>query len=168
MRRHMIAVIAAGLLLTACGSGTGSDKADSKPDDKAKPAAKASERPAEKLSAEWIPKLDAATDSGTQGVCASVGAERCTRHLTRIVEVVVDLEAAIDGADARARYPRSVRDIDKVSAASDGYATDGCQGDPAADVDGSPCFRYSADIMVGAASLTLDLGTDEMRAELDG
>ncbi|WP_445520451.1 hypothetical protein [Streptomyces sp. NEAU-174] len=166
----MIAVVAAGLLLAGCGSSGSSDDGDkskSKPSKKSTPAAAAPKRPA-KLSTEWIPKIDAATGSGTQGVCATVGADRCAQHLTRIAEVVIDLEVAIDSADARARYPRSVKDIDKVSAASNGYATDGCLGDPAADLDGSPCFKYSADIMGGAASLTLDLGTDEMRAELDG
>ncbi|MFE9064919.1 hypothetical protein [Streptomyces violaceusniger] len=163
----MIAVVAAGLLLTGCGSSGGSEEPESKPSKKPTPAAAQSKRPV-KLSAEWIPKIDAATGSGTQGVCASVGVDRCAQHLTRIVEVVIDLEVAIDDADARARYPRSVKDIDKVSAASNRYATDGCLGDPAADLDGSPCFKYSADIMGGAASLTLDLGADEMQAELNG
>ncbi|MCQ8831773.1 hypothetical protein [Streptomyces malaysiensis] len=163
----MIAAVTVGLLLAGCGSSGGDKPEPSGKPSKESPAAAAPKK-TKKLSTEWIPKIDAATGSGTQGVCATVGMDRCAQHLTRIAEVVIDLEVAIDSADARARYPRSVKDIDKVSAASNGYATDGCLGDPSADLDGSPCFKYSADIMVGASSLTLDLGTDELRTELGG
>ncbi|MCE0445393.1 hypothetical protein CFC35_35835 [Streptomyces sp. FBKL.4005] len=161
-----IAVLAA--TLTACGSNEPSpSKAErATTANSLTPATPSTAAP--KLSAAWVPKLEKATITDVQGVCTHVGSKQCADHLTDIVTVGIDLQQAITDAGAKRMYPRSTDELDKMMRASKGYTNDGCLNDPSADVDGSPCFKHSLDIMGAGANLQFTMETDEIRWGLDG
>ncbi|MGW1001782.1 hypothetical protein [Streptomyces sp. NPDC002520] len=161
-----IAVLAA--TLTACGSNGPSPSKTERATTANSPTSAAPSTAAPNLSTAWVPKLDKATTSDVQGVCEHVGSQRCADHLTGIVTIGIDLQIAITEAGAKRMYPRSMDQLDKMMRASDGYTNDGCLNDPLADMDGSPCFKHSLDIMGAGTSLQFTMQTDEIRWGLDG
>ncbi|GHF07889.1 hypothetical protein GCM10014715_74720 [Streptomyces spiralis] len=172
-RTALVAIVVLAAAVTACGSsepspGKAGRATNANSPTSATPNTAAPSTAAPKLSTAWVPKLDKVTSSGVQGVCTHVGSQQCADHLTDIVTVGIDLQQAITEAGAKRMYPRSTDELDKMMRASDGYTNDGCLNDPAADVDGSPCFKHSLDIMGAGASLQFTMETDEMRWELDG
>ncbi|MGW8679647.1 hypothetical protein ACWGNN_01010 [Streptomyces sp. NPDC055817] len=160
MRRHIGGIAAAGLLLAGCSGAH--DSGDAKPD-KPKTSASRSSSATVKLSDEWIPKLDKATDGKGEAVCGSVGTQQCADHLTKIATTVFDLESAIEEADAKSDYPRSMAEIKKVDKATDAWTEHQCLNDPNADMDGSPCPKDAYDILGAGAGLQMTLITDELK-----
>ncbi|NEC70967.1 hypothetical protein [Streptomyces rochei] len=131
-------------------------------------ATSASSGTAVTLSTTWIPKMDEATTSQTEGVCARVSTQTCADHLAKIVLAGIDLQGAITEAGAERMYPRSGDELDKMMRASNSYVDEECLNDPTADLDGSQCFTYALDIMGAGASLQLTMTTDELKWQLGG
>ncbi|WP_461712182.1 hypothetical protein [Streptomyces sp. DSM 41013] len=174
MRRTATAVTAAlltVLLAGGCssGDGGGDGKADASPAPAtAAPSAAESETAtaAPKLSTEWGPKLDAATSSGKDDVCKTVGSQACVDHITELTELVYDVRDAIDTAGATASYPDTVEAIEKVEGASSSYAEGGCAGSSEATLaDGSECGGWVATLLLGPANVNLTMTTDELTAQ---
>jgi hypothetical protein len=165
MRRHIIAVVAAGLLLAGC-SGESSDDTSSKPKSTPTTESAAETTPEEKpkLSEEWGPKLDTAGDKGEQGVCTEVGSPGCVKHITELTEVVYDVETAIEEANAKALYPRSMKHIEDVTDASEAYVAAECKGSTDNTLGDSACAGYAATLLLGPATLSMTLQTDEYSA----
>lgn len=159
MRRHIGGIVAAGLLLAGC---SGAHSGDAKPEEP-KASASTSSSATVKLSDKWIPKLEKATDSNGEAVCGSVGTQQCADHLTKIATAVFELETAIEEADAKAGYPRSMAEIKKVDKATEAWTEHECLNDPNADMDGSPCPKDAYDIMGAGAGLQFTLITDELK-----
>ncbi|MET8212810.1 hypothetical protein ABZT51_44085 [Streptomyces sp. NPDC005373] len=152
MRRTITACAAAVLVaLLAAGCSGGGDDAKTKPT----PASSAG-----KLSAEWGPKLDAATD-GDKAVCNQVGDQACAEHLTDIAMVVGDLEQAVNDAGGKAKYPQTTTEVQKVNDAVDAYTEHECLKDENAGIQGSPCPDDAQTILTGGKTLTLALKADE-------
>ncbi|MGQ4393770.1 hypothetical protein ACN6K5_003556 [Streptomyces violaceoruber] len=175
MRRTTTAAVTAALftvlLAAGCssGDGGGDGKADASPTPATStPAAAESETAAAapKLSEEWGPKLDAATSSGKDDVCKTVGAKPCVDHITELTELVYDVRDAIDTAGATAVYPKTVEAIGNVEDASASYADGGCAGSSEETLaDGSVCGGYVATLLLGPATLSMTMTTDELTAQ---
>ncbi|MEV0220881.1 hypothetical protein [Streptomyces sp. NPDC050704] len=159
MRRHIVGIAAAGLLLAGCSGESSGDKPESKATVDA--AAETASAVPVKLSEKWAPKLDAAGDKGEQGVCTKVGSPECVTHITQLTEVVYDVETAIEEADAKALYPRSMKHIEDVTAASEAYVAGECKGSTDTTLGDSACAGYTATLLLGPASLSMTLTTDE-------
>ncbi|MEU5742034.1 hypothetical protein ABZ784_29085 [Streptomyces tendae] len=169
MRRTVTAtaVLAALLLAAGCSSGDDGDrKTDASPT-----SATSSEAPAEsetaaaapKLSAEWSPKLQAATSSSQDDVCKTVGAKACVTHITELTELVYDVRDAIDTAGATAVYPKTLEAIGDVEDASASYAEGGCAGSSEETLlDGSECGGYVATLLLGPSVVDMTMTTDEL------
>ncbi|MGW0015375.1 hypothetical protein ACWDVX_37215 [Streptomyces tendae] len=172
MRRTTTVVTAAlftVLLAGGCSDGDGDGKTDaSSAPASSSPAAAESETTAAaapKLSEEWGPKLDAATSSGKDDVCKTVGSTACVDHITELTELVYDVRDAIDTAGATAVYPKTLEAIDDVEAASGSYAEGGCAGSSGETLaDGSVCGGYVATLLLGPATLSMTMTTDELGA----
>lgn len=172
MRRTATAVTAAlftVLLAGGCsdGDGGGDGKADASPAPAtSSPAAVESETAAApKLSTVWGPKLDAATSSGKDDVCKTVGSKPCVDHITELTELVYDVRDAIDTAGATAVYPKTLEAIDDVEDASASYAEGGCAGSSGETLaDGSVCGGWVATLLLGPATLSMTMTTDELTA----
>lgn len=162
MRRHIITIVAAGLLATGC-SGGGNDKPE--PPAAAAPAATSASPAVEKLSKEWVPKLEAVTDTAASGVCREVGSPGCVDHLTELTSVVYDVGIAIETAGAETRYPRSMKHIDEVEAASEAYVAAECKGETESMLDGTACAGYGGTLLMGPSILMMKLQTDEYSAD---
>lgn len=157
MRRHIL-ITAVVLLLAGCSTDdTGGAVAETSVSTEASP----SETGVPKLSEEWGPKLDAAGDGAEEGVCTEVGAPSCVEHLTALAEVVYEVEAAIESADAADVYPRSMKQADAVTAASEGYVAAGCEGSSDNALGDSVCAGYAATLLLGPATLSVTMKTDE-------
>lgn len=158
MRRHIM-ITAAVLLLTGCSTG-----GDGQPADETRASAEASpsETAVPKLSKEWGPKLDAAGDGAENGVCTEVGSPGCVKHITALTEVVYDAETAIEDADAVVLYPRSMKHIEGVEAASKAYVAAECKGSTDTALGDSVCAGYTATLLLGPASLSMTMVTDEL------
>lgn len=154
--RTALAAAAAVLALAACSSST-----DGEPNSPAKKASPSTKAPDPKLSAKWIPKLEKATDSGRQDICAAVGSPACTAHLTNLASVAYDLEAAIEEAGAGAEYPEAIATIRKVERASETYVAEDCEGSSEPTLGSTPCATATQDILAGPGLLTMDLELDE-------
>lgn len=171
MRRTATAATAAlftVLLAGGCSSGGGDGKAESSPTPAtSSPAAVESETAAApKLSEEWGPKLQAATDSSRDDVCKTVGSQACVEHITELTELVYDVRDAIDTAGATASYPKTLEAIDDVEDASASYAQGGCAGSTDETLaDGSACGGYVATLLLGPATLSMTMTTDELTAQ---
>ncbi|MFD8488652.1 hypothetical protein [Streptomyces sp. NPDC059712] len=157
------------LLAGGCssGDGGGDGKADASPAPAtSSPAAVESETAAApKLSEEWGPKLDAATDSSKPNVCKEVGSQPCVDHITELTELVYDVRDAIDTAGATVVYPKTVEAIGNVEDASASYAEGGCAGSSEETLaDGSVCGGYVATLLLGPATLSMTMTTDELTA----
>ncbi|QQM45187.1 hypothetical protein [Streptomyces liliifuscus] len=159
MRRHIVGIIAAGLLLAGCSEGSGDDKTEPKANPEA--AAETTSTAPVKLSDKWGPKLDAAGDKGEPGVCTEVGSPGCVDHITQLTEVVYDVETAIEEAGAEALYPRSMKHIDGVEAASEAYVAAECKGSTDTTLGDSACAGYAATLLLGPATLSMTMQTDE-------
>lgn len=152
-----IRTLAVSALLTASlAACSGGQESDPKPSG-VKPSPTASKLSA--LAPAWQPKLDAAAE-GAVATCQTPSSDACAEVLTDIMLVVNDIETAIE-APGRGPYPKSTEQIAKMQAATDKYVEEGCQGDPAADDPNSDCWGISA-ITIGAASLGMTLGTDDL------
>lgn len=162
MRRHIITIVAAGLLAAGCSEESSSDPKSKATTEAAGASATSSAPP--KLSAKWGPKLDAATDEGPEGVCTEVGAPDCVKHLTQLTEVVYDVETAIEEAKAETLYPRSMKQIDAVEAASTAYVAAECKGSTDNALGDSACAGYTATLLLGPATLSMTMTTDELSA----
>lgn len=162
MRRHIVGIAAIGLLLAGCSGESGGDKPEPKATVEA--AAETASAAPVKLSEEWVPKLDAAGDKGGQGVCTEVGSSECVKHITQLTELVYDVETAIEEADAEALYPRSMKHIDGVEAASEAYVAAECKGSTDTALGDSACAGYTATLLLGPATLSMTLSTDEYSA----
>ena len=160
MRRHIISIVAACLLTASCSNG--SDDAP-KAKSTAEPAP-ASPAPAVKLSEEWVPKLEAATGKGRPNICLEAGSDSCVEHITMLTSLVYDVETAIEEADARLRYPRSSKTIEKVTQSSEAYVAAECEGGTDLTLDGGVCGESAAQMLVGPATLMMQLETDELTA----
>jgi hypothetical protein len=159
MRRHIVGIIAAGLLLAGCSGESSGGKAESKAT--AEAAAETASAAPVKLSNKWMPKLDAAGDKGESGVCTEVGSPGCVKHVTQLTELVYDVETAIEEADAKALYPRSMKHIEDVTAASEAYVAGECKGSTDNALGDSACAGYAATLLLGPATLSMTLQTDE-------
>lgn len=166
MRRHIITIITTGLLAVGCSGGSGDgSKPDAKATTKAVEASAATAESAPvKLSTEWVPKLDAATDKTTSGICTQLGSAKCVEHLTNLTVVVYDVERAIEEAGAETSYPRSMRHIDEVEAASGAFVDAECKGSTESMLDGTACAGYGGTLLMGASILKMKLQTDEYSA----
>ncbi|MFJ6069088.1 hypothetical protein ACIQHU_39365 [Streptomyces tendae] len=172
MRRTVTAtaaVLLGVLLATGCSSGDdGEGKADGTPapaTSSAAPSESETAAAAPKLSAEWSPKLQAATSSGQDDVCKTVGAKPCVDHITRLTELVYDVRDAIDTAGATAVYPKTLEAIGDVEDASASYAEGGCAGSSEATLmDGSECGGYVATLLLGPSMVDMTMTTDELTA----
>lgn len=175
MRRTATAVTAAlftVLLAGGCsdGDGGGDGKTDASPAPaSSSPAAVESESAAAaapKLSEEWGPKLDAASDSSKPSVCKTVGSTACVDHVTELTELVYDVRDAIDTAGATAVYPKTLEAIQDVEDASASYAEGGCAGSTDETLaDGSVCGGYVATLLLGPATVSMTMTTDELTAQ---
>ncbi|WP_432185466.1 hypothetical protein [Streptomyces tendae] len=172
--RHTTAVVTAALFVVllagGCsgGDGGGDGKADASPAPAtSSPAVVDSESAAApKLSEEWGPKLDAATSSGKDDVCKTVGSKPCVDHITELTELVYDVRDAIDTTGATAVYPKTLEAIDDVETASASYAEGGCAGSTDETLaDGSVCGGYVATLLLGPATLSMTMTTDELTAQ---
>lgn len=172
MHRTATAVTAAlfvVMLAGGCssGDGGGDGKADASPTTatSSPTIAETVTAAAPKLSEEWGPKLDAAGDGAPEGVCKTVGTEDCVTHITELTELVYDVRDAIDTAGATAVYPKTLEAIDDVEAASGSYAEGGCAGSSGETLaDGSVCGGYVATLLLGPATLSMTMTTDELTA----
>jgi hypothetical protein len=165
MRRQIITIIAAGLLAAGCSGESGNDKPEPKATAEATAQAAAETRSAAPaLSKEWETKLDDAGDKGGEGVCTEVGSEACVKHLTQLTEVVYDVEAAITEAGADTLYPRSMKHIDEVEAASTAFVEAECKGSTDNALGDSACAGYAATLLLGPATLSMTMTTDELSA----
>lgn len=163
MRRQIITIVTAGLLLVGCSGGDSGDKAAPKTSEAtAGVGAASSSKP--KLSEKWGPKLDAAADKGTEGICTEVGAPGCVKHLTKLTEVVYDVETAIEEAKAETLYPRSMKQIDAVESASTAYVAAECKGSTDTTLGDSACAGYTATLLLGPSTLSMTMTTDELSA----
>lgn len=162
MKLRIAGIIAAGLLLTGCTGGSGDSDSEGKAT--AEPVTETTSAAPAKLSTKWVPKLEAATGDGGQGICKEVGSPRCVKHVTNLTEVVYDVETAIEEADAEALYPRSMKHIDDVEAASEAYVDAECKGSTDNALGDSACAGYTATLLLGPASLSMTLQTDEYSA----
>ena len=176
MRRAVAAVVAVVAVLAAgCSSGGDDPKADTKPSATASssPAAAAQteetaevdapESAAPALSTKWGPKLEAAGEAKS-GICKDAGAKQCVDHITKLTELVYDVDTAIDEADAAAAYPKAKAEIAKVEEASESYVDDGCAGSGETTLGGSACGGYVAKLLVGPANVQMTMTTDELTA----
>jgi hypothetical protein len=162
------AVLLAALLAAGCSSGEGDGKPESTstaaaPSTAASESASSAATPV-KLSVEWVPKLDAAGDDAPEGVCEEIGTEDCVKHVTELTELVYDVEDAIRTADAMARYPSSMETIGDVQEASKGYVEAGCRGSTDNPLGNSECAGYAAQLLIGPATLSMTMYTDEVSA----
>lgn len=165
MRHHIITIIMVGLLAVGCSGESGNGEADAKATTTAAEAAAESTEPAPvKLSTEWAPKLDAAANKTTSGICAQLGSTKCIEHLTNITSIVYDVETAIEEAGAETAYPRSMKHIDKVEAASEAFVAAECKGSTESMLDGTACAGYGGTLLMGASILSMKLQTDEYSA----
>ncbi|MET8571871.1 hypothetical protein [Streptomyces sp. NPDC004783] len=151
-------VTAAAVLLVAFAAGCSDGGGDGKA--KSSPSSSASSSATVKLSTEWGPKLDAATDADA-AVCNQVGDQACAELLTDIALVVGELEFAVTDAGGSATYPRTMAEIEKVDAAVAAYTDHECLNDENAGIKGSPCPDDAQTILTGGQTLTLALQADE-------
>ncbi len=171
--RHAIlnaasAAVLTVLLAAGCTSGEDEPKADTKPSATASSSPAATAETAEsskapELYAKWGPKLEAAGE-GTSGVCTDAGAEQCVDHVTKLTELVYDVDDAIDEADAAAAYPKTKAEIAKVEDASEAYVEDGCAGSGEATLGGTVCGEHVQRLLLGPANVSMTLQTDELTA----
>ncbi|MFJ3043641.1 hypothetical protein [Streptomyces tendae] len=168
------AAAAAVLLLTVLtagcsdgdGGGDGKAESSSAPATSSPAAAESETAATPKLSEEWGPKLDAATSSGKDDVCKTVGAKPCVDQITELTELVYDVRDAIDTAGATAVYPKTVEAIGNVEDASASYAEGGCAGSLGETLaDGSVCGGYVATLLLGPATVSMTMTTDELTAQ---
>ncbi|WP_333743816.1 hypothetical protein [Streptomyces ardesiacus] len=152
-RRHTITVFAALVLAGATACSSSSDSSDSKP---------SSSATAGKLSAEFAPKLEQATEADA-AVCNQVGDQACAEHLTGIALAVTDLEQSLPGAGGEDAYPKTTAEVAKINAAVDAYTEHECLGDENAGIKGSPCPDDAQVIMTGGAKLQSLLEVDEAK-----
>lgn len=173
MRRTATAVTAAlftVLLAAGCssgdGGGDGKTDASSAPASSTPAAVESESTATPKLSAEWGPKLDAASDSSKPSVCKTVGSKPCVDHITELTQLVYDVRDAIDTAGATPVYPKTLEAIGNVEDASGSYAEGGCAGSSEETLaDGSVCGGYVATLLLGPATLSMTMTTDELTSQ---
>lgn len=153
MRRTAATAAAVLVVLLAAGCTGEGDDGKTKPNPTSSVAAG-------NLSAEWGPKLNAATNAD-KAVCNSVGDQACAEHLTDIALVVTDLEQAVDEAGGRTKYPQTTIELAKVDKAVDAYTEHECLRDENAGIEGSPCPDDAQTILTGGKTLVLALQADE-------
>lgn len=143
--------------LAGCGS---SDTSEPKPPASV-PVATGSEQSAQarrQLAPVWSPKLEAASQTGVAD-CMAPSTTECAKAITSIMAVVGELDDAITASGRR--YPQTTAQIVKMQAAQKTYVDGGCEGDPTADDDNSPCSAVVA-ITIGKSTLQMTLGTDDL------
>lgn len=83
-----------------------------------------------------------------------------------VIAVLQDLNNVITSQGLQASYPKTLAAIDTAEQAATDYASVPCLGNPAADVDGSPCFKASLDVMTAPSLVQSALVLDEMSDKL--
>jgi hypothetical protein len=153
----LAAILLIGGASTACSDG----KVDAKP---ATQSAASTETPAaaesKKLADAYTDKLYAVSD-GAVADCQSPSSTACSHDVGAIMVVVGDIQRDIDAQGGASTYPKSTQQIAKMRDAQQEYDDNGCEGDPTADDPNSDCWGILA-ITVGATTLSMTLGTDEM------
>lgn len=171
MRRTTLSAAVLLTVLLAAGCSGGGD--DAKTASSSSPAKSAATEPEDtaasnsappKLSVKWQPKLEAASTSSKPDVCKQVGSQACTDHITKLTELVYDLDTAIDEADAADAYPKTKEQIGKVEAASESYVDDGCADSAEETLGGSACGGYVGVLLLGPATASMTMTTDELTA----
>ncbi|WP_405671454.1 hypothetical protein [Streptomyces sp. NBC_01530] len=112
------------------------------------------------LADAYADKLDAVSD-GSAADCQSPSSTTCSNDLGAIMVVVEDVQKDIDAQGGAVAYPKSTKQIAKMRAAQQEYEDNACEGDPTADDPNSDCWGIVA-ITIGAPTLTMTLGTDEL------
>lgn len=159
-------IAAAGLvvavaLVSGC-SGGGSSRPKAAVVTTASASSASSPTPTEvALSAEWVPKLQALSKVKD---CQSPSSTECGTAVSNIVAALNELMDDMAAADAEERYPKTIDEISSLVGKASGYADEGCEGDPSADSDSSPCYGYAVGLTVGVSGLTFVLQTDEVKA----
>jgi len=162
--RTTAAVLVGLLALTACGAdGGGPDRAGTASQT---PAASPTPEPdatgAGGIAATWAPRLQAlADDSDAVADCQQPSTPACATAIDEVMDVIDGLAAAIDDTGAVAAYPTTLQRVGKAQSAARTYRNQDCAGDPAADVDGSPCFGAALDVAMAPTLVDLALATDD-------
>lgn len=176
MRRTTLSAAALFTVLLAAGCSGGGDDAKPKAASSSSPAKSAAAKPEDsadaavsssappKLSDKWAPKLEAASKASQPNICKDAGAKQCTDHITKLTELVYDVDDAIDEADAADVYRTTKESIAKVEAASEGYVNDGCAGSGEATLGGSACGGHVQWLLLGPATVEMTMQTDELTA----
>lgn len=174
MRNHHAAglLLAAGLVLAGCSGGSGGDakptaatSAQSAAPSAAAATTSAPAGPAVKLSATWVPKLNALSDGpGLSDCAADSGSSGCSDGIGSSVVVFGQIAHAIDAANAKDEYPKTIVELGKLLDAASAYTDDECPGDENADIDGSPCPKNAIAVSIGVTTLEFIMQTDEANA----
>lgn len=109
----------------------------------------------------WRPRLQNLAEQADISPCQRPSTTACAQAIEDIMAVSDDLSNALEDAGAFGDYPKTVAQITKLDLAQVEYNTAGCEGDPGADADGSPCFRHALAVTMGPTMLDLALATDE-------
>lgn len=171
MRNHHAAglLLAAGLVLAGCSGGSGGDAkpaaATSAPSTTPAATTSAPAGPTVKLSAAWVPKLKTLSDGpGLSDCAADSGSTGCSDGIGGSVVVFGQIAHAIDAANAKDEYPKTIAELGKLLDAASAYTDDECPGDENADIDGSPCPKNAIAVSVGVTTLEFIMQTDEANA----
>lgn len=173
--RHGTVAAVVGLLLTAataCTTGGDSGDQDGQSPDGGKDRPAASSTPTATTDPDaggkvrgfaktWRPRLQALADQADISPCQRPSTTACAQAIEDIMAVSDDLSNALEEASAFDDYPKTAAQITRLDLAQVEYNTAGCEGDPGADADGSPCFRYALAVTMGPTMLDLALATDE-------
>lgn len=118
-----------------------------------------------RFAADWQPRLDELPESAVAD-CLQPSTHACAQAIDAITEVVLEMETDLATRDLEATYPKTVAQLDKMHEGAVAYDTEACEDDPAADIDGSPCFQAAVDVTVGPSILGMVMSTDESNARI--
>lgn len=166
-------MVAAAVGVAGCG-GSGGSSSGARPSIGGSPSASASpaatdavttEPPAtggRPLSKVWAKKLTAEQDQ--VGKCQQPSAAECGTAIDNTVTFVSSLLDAMNADTNGVAYTKSLKDATSIADGASSYVSLGCEGDPSADEDGSPCYKAALDVLVGVPILQQDMATDELNS----
>lgn len=108
----------------------------------------------------WAKRFDAEQDG--VGKCQQPSAAECGTAIDHTVTFLSSLLDAMNADTNGVAYTKSVAEAQSITNGASSYVSLGCEGDPAADDDGSPCYKDALDVLVGVPILQQDMATDEL------
>lgn len=166
-----VVVGAVAVVLTACGGSSGGHGGSSaSPTASAKASSGASTTTAgtvpsgsgRPLSKVWEKKF--AEQQGGVGGCQAPSSSECGAAIASTVSFLSDLIDAMGADTLGVAYAKSLGQAQSMADAASDYEAAGCEGDPSADEDGSPCYKDALDVLVGVPILQQDMGIDELNS----